>query len=135
MDRPLEEDMIMNRWMNRLAMSLIVSFGFVTARAPAQTPLIPLNEPIDMTPVTPHGILLARQSAASQGKQSLLNAAGYNCESHPDWYGSGNWKTEFDFIFGSSRHFFYEPCLRKTHTHSSIFPIFGKREAQGCAQP
>ena len=130
----------MNCWMNRLAMSLIVSFGFVTAKAPAQTQLIPMNEPIDMTPVTPQAVLFARQSAAVPGAYPRLNAAGYHCEAHSDWYGSGNWKTQFDFVLGSSRNFFYEPCLPKTPAGSGIFPIFpifpifGNRQATDCAQ-
>ena len=132
----------MNRWINRLSMSLIVSFGFAAAQAPAQIQLIPPSEPIDMSPVTPHAVLFARQSSTPQGKQSWLNAAGYNCEAHSDWYGSGNWKTELDFIVGSSRHFFYEPCLPKTtstigssvHSIFPIFPIFGKRQPTGCSQ-
>jgi hypothetical protein len=43
-------------------------------------------------------------------KRDALNRRGYCCDSHIDAYGCQNWRTQCQFVFGSCRSFFGEPC-------------------------
>jgi hypothetical protein len=47
---------------------------------------------------------------ADGAKHEALNRRGYWCDSHIDAYGCQNWRTQCQFVFGSCRSFFGEPC-------------------------
>jgi hypothetical protein len=47
---------------------------------------------------------------ADGSKREALNRRGYCCDSHIDAYGCQNWRTQCQFVFGSCRSFFGEPC-------------------------
>lgn len=47
---------------------------------------------------------------ADGAKHEALNRRGYCCDSHIDAYGCQNWRTQCQFVFGSCRSFFGEPC-------------------------
>ena len=101
----------MSAWLRRLAMSFIVTLGFTTGKLPAQAPLLPPAQPFDATPVPPLGSVLARPEVQETGAHPRANKAGYCCAGNSQWFGCGNWKTQFDFMFGSCRSFFGEPCV------------------------
>ena len=97
--------------LTRLAMSLIVTLGFAAGRMPAQAPLVPASQPVDLTPSAPLASLLARPEVQDPAAHPRLNAKGYCCASNAQWFGCGNWGTQFEFMFGSCRSFFGEPCV------------------------
>ena len=117
----------------RLGLSLIVAAGCWTGPAFAQATPAPVNQaPVTQTPVIitdiqapasagAHeapirpGIRLApwplRQGDRAADRRDRWNEKGYHCQSHIDWYGCGSWRAQCEFVFGSCRRFFAEPCL------------------------
>jgi hypothetical protein len=70
--------------------------------------------PYETLPVAPpaRGVRLASWPlfGADGSKREALNRRGYCCDSHIDGYGCQNWRTQCQFVFGSCRSFFGEPC-------------------------
>jgi len=99
-----------------LGLSLLVTFGIVVGRSWGQAPLVPSLSPIENYPAPPLGELLARPPAPAppQSKtRSFLNKCGYGCDSDLNWFGCGGIRQQNQFIFGSCRTFFGEPCVQK----------------------
>lgn len=108
----------MNEWLYRLGLSFIVTLGFFTPRAPAQAPLVPPSQPYDSSQSSPLVSILARpplpQPAAPA--RPFMNAHGHCCDSSHFWYGCGGLRSQAEFVFGSCRTFFGEPCIgREAH--------------------
>lgn len=110
----------MRAWMWRLGLSLILTLGLQATRVFAQppspgAPLVPLGFPPDVSPPAPIDVVFARpQPERPQHPHRLKNALldrGYCCDAQLHWFGCGSWKTQLEFMFGSCRVFFVEPCL------------------------
>lgn len=102
----------MATWPVRLGLSFIVTLGISTTWVRAQAPLVPPSAPIDTTPNVPLISLLARpQMPPPPAAHPLLNQHGYACDSSLNWYGCGGLRSQWDFVFGSCRTFFGEPCV------------------------
>ncbi len=114
----------------RFGLGLVVALGCALASANAQAPeptviLVPSTSgevvvPYgDAKPAAP-GIRLgawplshsnAAADANSAPVRSKLNQCGYWCKSNINWYGCGGIRSELQFVFGSCRTFFTEPCF------------------------
>jgi hypothetical protein len=104
-----------------LTLSFIVTLGFALGRAPAQAPLVPPSQPFDASPITPFPVLISSSIAPlPPPSHPVLNKHGYCCGADKEWFGCGNAHTQFDFVFGSCRSFFGEPCA-PTPPRSGLF--------------
>ncbi len=102
----------MKTWLKRLALSFIITFGFVPNRLPAQAPLVPPSQPFDTAPSAPMVALLARPELPREPSLTPhLNRLGYLCDSDLGWYACPGIRSNYDFILGSARTYFIEPCL------------------------
>ena len=101
----------MKVWLNRLTMSFIVTLCLTHGRSSAQAPLVPASQPIDPTPITPLGFLIERPPVPlPKAAHPVANKCGYLCGGNREWFGCGNAYTQFEFVFGSCRTYFGEPC-------------------------
>lgn len=101
----------------RLGLSFMIALGAVVGRSSAQAPTLPSILPVEVGPATPLGALLARppmpQPDNISKTRACLNRHGVFCASNLDWYGCGGIRSQYDFVFGSCRTFFGEPCVPK----------------------
>ena len=109
----------MRCWQWRLGLSLFLTFGLQAVRTFAQAPtpgapLVPPGFPPDFAHPAPIEVLFARPlpERPQHGlAKNLLLERGYCCDAQLHWFGCGSWKTQLEFVFGSCRTFFVEPCL------------------------
>jgi hypothetical protein len=97
----------------RLGLSLLVVLGFWANDLPAQgvlivpaTPYEPAHQPYAPTPL----LSRPRPAPSPYPLHRALNNHGLGCGIDPYYVPCGNLHYELNFIFGSCRSFFSEPC-------------------------
>jgi hypothetical protein len=104
----------MKRTMIRVGLSLMVAVGWWVQKVPAQTPTTeiapvvnraacpgPAQTPIDSSSPT----------TVRQWFKQVANHYGRCCSGDLNNPGCMGWRAEAQFVFGSCRYFFSEPCL------------------------
>ena len=106
----------------RAGLSFFAVLAWSTS-ASAQAPLLPV--PSGPAPLAPAIVaeqppmvryvapIPADPGPGMRGSGGPLNRHGYGCASHLDWYGCGGLRAQCNFMFGSCRTFFGEPCVPK----------------------
>ena len=108
----------MKRWTVRLGLSLMVAAGWWVQRLPAQTagapaPAIVIPAPTPLPPVAPP-VYSADPAGPAKGPiKAYFNKLGRCCSSDVNSPGCGGTRAELQFIFGSCRYWFGEPCLSR----------------------
>lgn len=100
----------------RLGMSLALAWGCCGVLLAQEPPVIVEHQGMVEAAPAPRGIRLAAWPLGQRSDPSLrekINQRGYCCDSHIDWYGCGGFRAQMQFVFGSCRTFFSEPCLPK----------------------
>ncbi|MFO0863382.1 MAG: hypothetical protein U0744_01750 [Gemmataceae bacterium] len=102
---------------SRLGLCVLATFGAMVGQGWAQAPLVPSLQPVENYPAPPLGAILERPPLpvpANQSKtRSFFNRCGYGCDSDLTWFGCGGWRQQNQFVFGSCRTFFGDPCIPK----------------------
>ena len=104
----------MKRTTIRVGLSLMVAVGWWVQKVPAQTPttatpiaVIEASTPAPaLTPIDS-----SSPTSVKQWLKQVANRYGRCCSGDLNNPGCMGWRAEAQFVFGSCRYFFSEPCL------------------------
>jgi hypothetical protein len=108
--------------MARISLALLVSVGLAAGQASAQHyapyvpnvytgPPSPYAGPAQVNPAWFGEGPISNQGPGCNKCTLFFNSIGMHCWSHHTLPITGNFKTNYVFIFGSSKAYFCEPCL------------------------
>jgi hypothetical protein len=104
----------MKRTTIRVGLSLMVAVGWWVQKVPAQTPTaaaptVVIEAACPAPALTP--IDSSSPTSVRQWFKQVANHYGRCCSSDLNNPGCMGWRAEAQFVFGSCRYFFGEPCL------------------------
>jgi hypothetical protein len=140
------ENFAMNSWSFRRAiLALVIGVGVVAGLVRGQDarPMPPANAPAPST--TPPAVIISQDQQAAPYSQvqsaqprilEHLNRHGLHCFATLGSLGCGSCKSECQFIFGSCRTFFGEPCIPDAgHGYGAYGYGTNGRAKGGCGCP
>jgi hypothetical protein len=105
----------MKRITIRIGLSLMVAAGWWVQKLPAQTPTEPLppivNQRACPAPAPTPIDSSSSPTSVRQWFKQVANNYGRCCSSDVNNPGCMGWRAEAQFVFGSCRYWFGEPCL------------------------
>jgi hypothetical protein len=121
----------MKQVMVRLGLSLMVAAGWWVQRLPAQSasapaPLIVISATADVAPPVQSADQAGHLARWHEHTKEFLNKYGRCCSSDVNNPGCSGWRADLQFVFGSCRYWFGEPCLPMGPGPFSHHPLIPK---------